>query len=145
MPTCPPGFADIARSWWGDNTHATIDLSPMLAASPGLAAGTAMAIMMSMWLHQESVMGATYVDMVTASKNLMSLGPTPITVDCPTTTPKDVMEHESKDQVWTLPSPPNVTGNDAIFSQQLQLSVLTLCKIALLRCSHPVSTVNMLI
>ena len=39
----------------------------MLATSPSLLAGTTMATMMLTWLHQDSMMGATYVDMVTAS------------------------------------------------------------------------------
>ena len=94
---CLPRFMDIARSLWGDDTHATIDLPPLLATSTGLLVGTTMATMMLMWLCQDSMMGATYIDMVTASMSLMSLGPTPMVVDCPTATLKDVTEQESEE------------------------------------------------
>ena len=96
-PMCSPGFADIARSSWGDDAHTTIDLPTMLATSPGLLAGTAMATMMLMWLYQDSMMGATYIDMVTASMSLVSLGPTPMALDCPTATLEDVREQEPED------------------------------------------------
>ena len=69
----------------------------MLLISPGLMEGTAMTTMMSMLLHQDSMMGTTYVDMVTASKSLVSLGPTPMAVDHPIASPKDITKHESKD------------------------------------------------
>ena len=75
----------------------TIDLPPVLATSPGLLAGTTMATVMSMWLCQDSMMGITYVDTMTASMSLVSLGPTPMVVDCPTATLEDVTEQESKD------------------------------------------------
>ena len=98
MLTCLPGFADIARSLWGDDAPCiTIDLLLVLATSPGLLAGTAMATMMSMWLQQDAMMGATYVDTVTASVSLVSLGPTPMVGDCPTATLGDVTEWESAD------------------------------------------------
>ena len=93
----PPGFVDIARSLWGDNAGITINLPLMLATSPGLSVGTAMAIMMLMWLCQDSMMGATFVDTVTTSLSLMNLGPTPMVVDHPTATLEDVTEWESKD------------------------------------------------
>ena len=119
-----------------DTPHMTIDLPPVLAATPGLWVGTTMATVMSTWLCQDSMIGATYVDTVTASMSLVSLGPTTMAVDCLTATLEDVTEQESEDYVQTQPSPPNVTGGDAIFPQQWQLFALTLCKTVLLRCSH---------
>ena len=89
---------EIAKSLWIDDTlHMTIDLPPVLATSPGLLAGTAVATMMYMWLQQDSMMGDTYVDTVTASMSLINLGPTPMVVDHPTATLEDVTEQESKD------------------------------------------------
>ena len=58
-----------------DTPHITIDLPLVLATSPGLLVGTAMATMMSIQLWQDTMMGTTYVDTVTASMSLVSLGP----------------------------------------------------------------------
>ena len=92
-----PGCADIARSLQEDDAHITTDLPLMLATSPGISAETAMANMMSTWLQQDSMMGATFADMVIVSISLISLGPTPMAVDCPMATPEDVTDQESKD------------------------------------------------
>ena len=93
-----PRFAKIAKSLWGDDTsHITINLPPVPTTSPGLLVGTAMATMMSMWLQQDTMMGTTYVDTVTASMSLVILGPTTMVVDCPTATLEDVTEWESED------------------------------------------------
>ena len=59
--------------------------------------GTTMATMLSMWLWQDTMMGTTYVDTMTASMSLVSLGPTPMAVGCPTATLEDVTEWESED------------------------------------------------
>ena len=71
----------------------------MLATSPGLLAGTTMATMMlTCGYAKTAMMGVTYIDMVTASMSLMSLGPTPYGSGPPPQLPsKDVTEWESKD------------------------------------------------
>ena len=89
-----PGIVDIARSLWGDDACAIIDLPPRLATSPGLSAGTTMSTMMSTCLQQDTMMGATYVDTMTASMSLISLGPTPMAGDHPMATLEDVTESE---------------------------------------------------
>ena len=43
------------------------------------------------------MVGGTYVDTVTASMSLVSLGPAPMAVDCPMATLEDVTEWESED------------------------------------------------
>ena len=142
---CPAGFVDIARYLWGNNTCITIDLPLIQATSSGFSVGTPMATVMSMCLGQDAMMGTTYVDMVTASMSLMSLGPIPMTLDHPTATLEDVTEQESEGLEQTQLSLPNATGCDAIFPQQWWLSTLTLCKSVCLRHPHPLSTVNMLV
>ena len=72
-PTCPPRFVDIARSLQGDGTCTNIDLPLMLAT---LSMRTTMATMMSTCLWQDTMMGTIYVDTMTASISLVSLGPT---------------------------------------------------------------------
>ena len=53
-----------------------------------------MATMTSMWVQKDVAMGATYVDTVMASMSLISLGPTPMAVNCPMTTVEDISELE---------------------------------------------------
>ena len=90
-------FADIPRSLWGDQTLCiTINVPLVLATSLGLLAGTTMATMMFMWLWQDIMMGTTYVDTVTASMSLISLGPTPMAGDHPMATLEDVTEWKSE-------------------------------------------------
>ena len=79
----PPRFYEITRFLCrDDSTCITIDIPPELTTPPGLLAGTAMATMTSMWMCQDTVTGATYVDTVMASMSLISLRPTPMAVDC---------------------------------------------------------------
>ena len=74
--TPPPGFADITRSLWGDDSLcATIEIPLELTVPQGLLAGTSMATMISMWLQQDVVTGT--------SMNFVSLGVTPMVVDHP--------------------------------------------------------------
>ena len=47
--------------------------SPLGSVSPGLLAGSAMATMMSMELHQDETMGTMYVSTMMASMGLMNL------------------------------------------------------------------------
>ena len=80
----PPGFMDIARSLWGDISWcATVEIPLELTAPQGLLVGTAMATMISTCLWQDVVTGAPYLDMVTTSMSLVSLGVTPTAVDHP--------------------------------------------------------------
>ena len=79
----PPGFAEIARSLWGDGSpHITIDVPLGLTTSPGLLVGTAMATMTSTQMQQDAVTGITYLNTVMASMSLVSLGSLPMVVDC---------------------------------------------------------------
>ena len=56
--------------------------------------GTTLAAAMSTWVQQDAMIGAIYVDTVTASMSLMSFGPTPVVVGHPRATLEDVMESE---------------------------------------------------
>ena len=80
----PPGFAEIDRSLWGnDSPHIPVEVPLELTTPQSLLAGTAMATMISSWLWQDIVAGATYLDMVTTSMSLVSLEVTLMAVDCP--------------------------------------------------------------
>ena len=91
----PPSFAEIARSLWGDNTSCiTIYLTPELKTSPDLLVGTVMATMTSTWMQQDVVTGVTYVDTVTASMGLASLGSTPMADECPMPTLENLSDSD---------------------------------------------------
>ena len=93
--TPPPRFPEIARFLQGNNTPGiTIVLPSELTASSGLLVGTPMGMMTSMWLWQDAMMGITYIDSMTASMSLVSLGPTPIAFDHPVATLEVVLELE---------------------------------------------------
>ena len=53
-----------------------------------------MATMTSTWLWQDTMMGTTYIDSMTTSMSLVSLGPAPMVVDHPMTTLEDVTDVE---------------------------------------------------
>ena len=101
----PSGFAEIAKSLWGDNSPSiTVEVPPELTTPQGLLVGTAMATMVSMRLHQVS--GTIYLDMVTTSMSLVGLGATPMVVDHPMPTLEVV-----KTQSLTNPhSPPLIAS-----------------------------------
>ena len=86
-PTCkwkvlPPGYVEIAKSLWGDNSPCiTIEVPQEMTIPKGLLVGTATATMVSTRLHQVS--GATYLDMVTTSMSLVGLEAAPMVVDHP--------------------------------------------------------------
>ena len=73
----PQGFAEIAWSLQGDNSqHITVEVPQELSRPQGLLAGTATAMMISTNLCQDVALGTTYLDMVTTSMSLVSLGAT---------------------------------------------------------------------
>ena len=78
-----PSFVEIARSLWGDDSPCrTIDVSLELTTAQGFLAGTAMTMVISSRVQQDTVTSVTYLDTVTASMSLISLGSTPMAVDC---------------------------------------------------------------
>ena len=73
--TPPPGCVDIAISLWGeDSLHTTIEIPLELTTPQGLLVGTTMATMTSTQLQQDVAKGTTYLDMITTSMSLVSLG-----------------------------------------------------------------------
>ena len=91
----PSRFTKIARSSWRDDAFCiTTDLPQGLTTPSCLLAGIAMATMTSMQLWLDAMMSISYVDSVMTSMSLVSLGPTPMAVDCPMPTLGDTSEPE---------------------------------------------------
>ena len=96
-----PSFAEIARSLQGDNSpYISVEVPQKLTAPQCLLVGAAMAMMVSTRLHQDGVLGTTYLDMVTTSMSLVGLGATPRVVNHPMPTLDRV-----KLRVWLRSSP----------------------------------------
>ena len=74
----------------GDNPPETTTYIPQGSASPGFLAGSAMATMMSMDIHQDEMTGNIYMNTVMASVGLMNLKTPLMAVDCHMLTLEDV-------------------------------------------------------
>ena len=91
----PPSYAEIARSMRGDNSpHITINVPHELTMAQGFLVGTAATMVISTQMQQDAVTGITYLDTVMASMSLVSLGSTPMTVDCVMPDLEDIMDSD---------------------------------------------------
>ena len=73
---------EIARSLCGDSTPQVVKGVPPELAEEQDPIRMVGSIMFSAWLLQDSVSGATYINMVTCSMSLVDWGVTPSVVDC---------------------------------------------------------------
>ena len=60
----------------------------------GILAGITMTTMMSTQMQQDTVTGITYLDTITASMSLVSMGSTPMAVDCLMSTIEDLTDSD---------------------------------------------------
>ena len=103
-PAWLSGFEEIAQPLREGNAPKTMVNFPQERTSAwSLLVGAAMMITMSMWLWQEARSDITYIDSVTASMSLTSLGSAPIMVDHPRATLEDVTDVEDWRPFLPLP------------------------------------------
>ena len=90
----PLGSWGLQSPCGGDDPPCVL-VEVLLELTKGLGplAGTTMAMMVSMQLHHDVMLGITYIDMMTCSMSLVSLGATPFTVDHPMPTLEEVGRH----------------------------------------------------
>ena len=76
-----PGFTEIVRSLHGDNLPRVVMGVPPELAEEQDSIWMVVSTMFSTWLFQDSVSGATYINMVTWSISLVGMGFTPLALD----------------------------------------------------------------
>ena len=82
-PAPLPGFVEIALSLWGDNLPEEVAIIPLEPAGEQGPIWIAESTMFSAQFCQDSLSGATYIDMMTCSMSPVGLGVTPLAGDCP--------------------------------------------------------------
>ena len=90
--TPPSGFMAVAKSFRDDKPpQITVEIPQEMAAA-GFITGSAMTTMMTTQIHQDKMTSVTYMETMTASMGLLSLGMPLMAVDHQTPTTEDVTD-----------------------------------------------------